>query len=69
MITRAEGAYLGAVRAFQNPMLDLLHKRHAPLVVSLLSVVFTAERPQVPVADAHTEVGDALDQLRGAGYA
>lgn len=68
MITRAEGAYLGAVRAFQNPMLDLLHKRHAPLVVSLLSVVFTAERPQVPVADAHTEVGDALDQLRAAGY-
>jgi hypothetical protein len=36
--------------------------------VSLLSVVFTAERPQVPVADAHTEVGDALDQLRAAGY-
>ncbi|MBF0689285.1 MAG: DUF3375 domain-containing protein [Cellulomonas sp.] len=68
MITRAEGAYLGAVRAFQNPMLDLLHKRHAPLVVSLLSSVFTAERPAVPVADAHTEVGDALDQLRAAGH-
>ena len=68
MITRAEGAYLGAVRAFQNPMLDLLHKRHAPLVVSLLSLVFTAERPTVPVADAHTEVGDALDQLRAAGH-
>jgi hypothetical protein len=68
MITRAEGAYLGAVRAFQNPMLDLLHKRHAPLVVSLLSLVFTAERPTVAVADAHTEVGDALDQLRAAGH-
>lgn len=68
MITRAEGAYLGAVRAFQNPMLDLLHKRHAPLVVALLSLVFTAERPVVPVADAHTEVGDALDQLRAAGH-
>ncbi|GIG37583.1 DUF3375 domain-containing protein [Cellulomonas pakistanensis] len=68
MITRAEGAYLGAVRAFQNPMLDLLHKRHAPLVVSVLSLVFTADRPQVPVADAHTEVGDALDQLRAAGH-
>ena len=25
-------------------MLDLLHKRHAPLVVALLSVTFTAER-------------------------
>jgi len=68
MITRAEGAYLGAVRAFQNPMLDLLHKKYAPLVVALLSVVFTVERPSVPVADAHTEVGDALDQLRAAGY-
>ncbi len=68
MITRAEGAYLGAVRAFQNPMLDLLHKKHAPLVVSLLSVTFTAERPTVPVADAHTEIGDALDQLRAAGH-
>ncbi|MBO3093638.1 DUF3375 domain-containing protein [Cellulomonas dongxiuzhuiae] len=68
MITRVEGAYLGAVRAFQNPMLDLLHKRHAPLVVSLLSLVFTAERPSVPVADAHTEVADALDQLRAAGH-
>lgn len=68
MISRAEGAYLGAVRAFQNPLLDLLHKRHAPLVVALLSLVFTAERPTVPVADAHTEVGDALDQLRAAGH-
>lgn len=68
MITRAEGAYLGAVRAFRNPMLDLLHKRHAPLVVSLLSVLFTAERPTVPVADAHTEIADALDQLRAAGH-
>ena len=68
MITRVEGAYLGAVRAFRNPMLDLLHKRHAPLVVALLSLVFTSERPTVPVADAHTEVGDALDQLRAAGH-
>ncbi|QTE31004.1 DUF3375 domain-containing protein [Pengzhenrongella sicca] len=68
MINRAEGAYLGAVRAFQNPMLDLLHKRHAPLVVSVLSACFTAERPNVSVADAHTQIGDALDQLRAAGY-
>lgn len=31
-------------------------------------MLFTAERPTVPVADAHTEVGDALDQLRAAGH-
>ncbi|NTW41372.1 MAG: DUF3375 domain-containing protein [Cellulomonadaceae bacterium] len=68
MMNRAEGAYLGAVRAFQNPMLDLLHKRHAPLVVSVLSACFTAERPSVSVADAHAQIGDALDQLRAAGY-
>ncbi|MFI9485885.1 DUF3375 domain-containing protein [Promicromonospora sp. NPDC052451] len=68
MITRAEGAYLGALRAFQEPMLDLLHRRYAPLVVSLLSLVFTPERPTVPVAEAHTEIGDALDQLRAQGY-
>lgn len=68
MITRAEGAYLGALRAFQEPMLDLLHRRYAPLVVSLLSLVFTPERPTVPVAEAHTEIGDALDQLRAAGH-
>lgn len=68
MINRAEGAYLGAVRAFQNPMLDLLHKRHAPLVVSLLSACFTAQHPNVSVAAAHTQIGDALDQLRAAGY-
>jgi len=49
-------------------MLDLLHKPQAPLVVALLSLVFTAERPQVPVSDVHVEVADALDQLRAAGY-
>jgi len=68
MITRVEGTYLGAVRAFQNPMLDLLHKRHAPLVVSVLSLLFTPDRPTVPVAQAHTEVGEVLEQLRAAGY-
>ena len=68
MITRVEGTYLGAVRAFQNPMLDLLHKRHAPLVVSVLSLLFTPDRPTVPVAEAHTEVGEVLDQLRAAGH-
>lgn len=69
MITRAEAAYVGALRAFQNPMLDLLHKRQAPLVVALLSITFTVDRPSVPVADAHTEISDALEQLRATGHA
>lgn len=63
-----EGAYQGALRAFQNPMLALLHQTHAPFVVTVLALVFTPERPRVPVADAHAEVNDALDQLRSAGY-
>jgi len=67
MSTRIEGAYEGAVRAFQSPMLALLHKRHAPLIVTLLASVFTSARPSVAVAEVHTEVGDALDQLRAAG--
>ncbi|MEO3813408.1 DUF3375 domain-containing protein [Sphaerisporangium sp. B11E5] len=63
-----EGAYQGALRAFQNPMLALLHQTHAPFVVTVLSMVFTAERPKVAVADSHAEINDALDQLRAAGY-
>src|SRR5689334_3677019 len=63
-----EGAYQGALRAFQNPMLDLLHRTYAPFVVTVLAMVFTPERPRVAVADAHAEIDDALDQLRAAGY-
>ncbi|WP_093622356.1 DUF3375 domain-containing protein [Actinoplanes philippinensis] len=69
MATRGvEGAYQGALRAFQNPMLALLHQTHAPFVVTVLAMVFTAQRPAVAVADAHAEINDALDQLRSAGY-
>ncbi|MBU2667249.1 DUF3375 domain-containing protein [Actinoplanes bogorensis] len=70
MVTReVEGAYQGALRAFHNPMLALLHQTHAPFVVTVLSMVFTAERPAVVVADTHTEINDALDQLRATGDA
>lgn len=57
-----EGAYQGALRAFQNPMLALLHHTHAPFVVTVLAMVFTAERPRVPVADSHAEVLTAQRQ-------
>ncbi|BCY09004.1 hypothetical protein L3i22_040920 [Actinoplanes sp. L3-i22] len=49
-------------------MLALLHQTHAPFVVTVLAMVFTAERPTVVVADAHAEINDALKQLRAAGY-
>lgn len=69
MSTRGvEGAYQGALRAFQNPMLDLLHRTYAPFVVTVLAMLFTPERPTVAVADAHAEIDDTLDQLRAAGY-
>ncbi|REJ04521.1 DUF3375 domain-containing protein [Microbacterium bovistercoris] len=66
--TRAEAAYLRALAAFKTPTLDLLHGRYAPFVVSALSLMFSADRPTVAVADAHVEVGEMLDQLRAEGY-
>ncbi|MDR2722307.1 MAG: DUF3375 domain-containing protein [Cellulomonadaceae bacterium] len=49
-------------------MLALLHRREAPLVAALLTSVFQPDRPVVSVADAHTEVADALSQLKAAGF-
>ncbi|QYM76843.1 DUF3375 domain-containing protein [Leucobacter luti] len=66
--SRAEAAYQRAVAAFKNPTLDLLHGRYAPFVVSVLTIMFSAERPTVPISDAHIEVGNFVDELRSAGY-
>ena len=66
--THVEAAFQRSAAAFKNPMLDLLHGRFAPFVVTALSMVFTPDRPKVAVADAHVEVGEVLEQLRGAGY-
>lgn len=54
--------------AFKNPTLELLHGRYAPFVVSVLSVMFSAERASVPISDAHVEVGTFVEELRAAGY-
>jgi hypothetical protein len=67
-VNRVEGVYRGALRAFRNPLLALLHRRDAPLVVALLTSVFRPDRRTVQVVDAHTEMDDALGQLRAAGY-
>ena len=61
---RALAAYQRATAAFKNPTLDLLHGRFAPFVVAALSLVFTADRTAVAVADAHVEVGEIIDELR-----
>ncbi|WP_226533361.1 DUF3375 domain-containing protein [Microbacterium paraoxydans] len=64
--TRAESAYSRAVTAFRTPTLDLLHGRFAPFVVAALSLLFTADRPSIPIADAHAELSEILEELRGA---
>lgn len=66
---RALAAFQRATAAFKNPTLHLLHGRYAPFVVAALSLVFTADRPAVAVADAHVEVGEMLDELRAGGFA
>lgn len=66
--TRAEAAYQRSLTAFKNPTLDLLHGRYAPFVIAMLSIMFTAGRTAVAIADAHAEVGEAVEQLRAAGY-
>ncbi|MGI6878128.1 DUF3375 domain-containing protein [Microbacterium sp. gxy059] len=65
--SRAEAAHHRAVAAFRSPTLHLLHGRHAPFVVAALSLVFTADRTQVPIADAHVEIGEIVDELRASG--
>ncbi len=54
--------------AFSTPTLDLLHGRFAPFVVASLTLLFTPDRASVPIADAHAELAEVLDELRGAGY-
>lgn len=66
---RAHAAYQRASAAFKNPTLDLLHGRYAPFVVAALTLVFTADRTAVAVADAHVEVSEIIDELRAGGYA
>ena len=66
--TRAEAAYLRSVTAFKDPTLRLLHGRYAQFVIAMLSIMFTVDRPAVEVSDAHAELGEAVDQLRAAGY-
>jgi len=61
-------AYEEAQAAYRNPMLALLSRRDAPLVVGLLGLVFNGERTTVSVADVHAEVTMALTELSDAGF-
>lgn len=65
---QVEAAYQRAVASFRSPILALLHGRYAPFVVSVLSLLFTADRPTIAVSDAHLEVSELVEQLRAAGY-
>lgn len=64
----AEAAYIRARESFKSPTLALLHGRFAHFVVASLSLLFSADRPVVAVADAHVEVEAFVEQLRAAGH-
>jgi hypothetical protein len=68
-VTTARGpqaaALAGVERVFAAPTLGLLHKAEAPLVVTVLRTVFTAERPTVATEQLHVEVDTLLADLRG----
>ncbi|NOW01950.1 DUF3375 family protein [Isoptericola chiayiensis] len=66
---RLAGVLAGVERAFATPTLGLLHKAEAPLVVAVLSSVFTPDRPTVATEQLHVEVDDLLAGLRGAADA
>ncbi|CAM3391514.1 DUF3375 domain-containing protein [Isoptericola cucumis] len=66
--SRIEGALARSRGAFGTPALALLHRKEGPLVVALLSLIFTPSRTTVPTEQMHVEVEDFLAEARGAGH-
>ncbi len=65
---RLEGALARSGRAFGTPALALLHRKEGPLVVALLSLIFTPGRATVATEQMHVEVEDLLAEARAAGH-
>ncbi|MCZ2261873.1 DUF3375 family protein [Isoptericola sp. QY 916] len=65
---RLEGALARSRGAFGTPSLALLHRKEGPLVVALLSLIFTPGRATVPTEQMHVEVEDLLAEARAAGH-
>jgi hypothetical protein len=65
---RLEGALARSRGAFGAPALALLHRKEGPLVVALLSLIFTPGRATVATEQMHVEVDDLLAEARAAGH-
>jgi len=65
---RLEGALARSRGAFGTPSLALLHRKEGPLVVALLSLIFTPGRATVPTEQMHVEVEDLLAEARAASH-
>ena len=65
---RIEAALARSRGAFGTPALALLHRKEGPLVVALLSLIFTPGRARVPTEQMHVEVEDLLAEARAAGH-
>ncbi|GAA1738099.1 hypothetical protein GCM10009809_36490 [Isoptericola hypogeus] len=66
--SRLEGALARSQGAFGTPALALLHRKEGPLVVALLSLIFSPGRATVPTEQMHVEVDDLLAEARAAGH-
>ncbi|MGC5166679.1 DUF3375 domain-containing protein [Luteimicrobium sp. DT211] len=65
---RIEAALARSRGAFGTPTLALLHRREGPLVVAVLSLIFSPGRVTVPTEQLHVEVEDLLAEARAAGH-
>ncbi|MCA5893756.1 DUF3375 domain-containing protein [Isoptericola sp. NEAU-Y5] len=62
--SRLEGALARSEGAFGTPALALLHRKEGPLVVAVLSLIFTPGRSRVATEQMHVEVEDLLAEAR-----
>ncbi|QFU98720.1 hypothetical protein KDY119_02239 [Luteimicrobium xylanilyticum] len=65
---RLDAALARSRGAFGTPALALLHRKEGPLVVALLSLIFSPGRATVPTEQMHVEVEDLLAEARSAGH-
>nr|WP_284294077.1 DUF3375 family protein [Luteimicrobium album] len=65
---RLDAALARSRGAFGTPALALLHRKEGPLVVALLSLIFSPGRATVPTEQMHVEVEDLLAEARAAGH-
>src|SRR3954451_484 len=68
-MTQVLGELARVVGAFDQPTLTLLHRKDAPVVISIFRTAFSRDVRSIPSARLHVMVETFLDQLRGSGAA